>query len=228
MKYQHESAESNSPAPTLTHLHIDEAGHRAGLRLSDGEQLELAHDAPELARLQIGQAVPAATLAALRSAATRKRMAKDVFQLLKRRPLTRARLRERLRRDCDDLGAIDAVLAQCAEQGLIDDRRFAELFLEDQLRARAIGPLSLLHRMAQQGVPPELARSVVSERIDSEREVELATRALGRRAIRAGMDAREHMRQQRFLRSRGFGARAIAAALRPASAGEAADGDAID
>jgi len=201
-------------AATVARIHLDENAGHAIVQLDDGSQFELAHDAPELGRLAVGAEVGAAARDALESAATRKKLARSVFALLGRRALTRARLRERLARDCEDHDAIDAVLDQFQARGLIDDRRFAELFLEDQLRARAIGPLSLLQRMAQQGVPRALAEDVVRENVDFEREAGLARRALAKRRRANGDPAREHARHQRFLRSRGFGGRAIAAALR--------------
>jgi regulatory protein len=196
--------------------------------LSDGRSFELAAAAPELAQARPGRRVDAELLAQLEHAAERRRLARRVFAELARRPAARARIRERLRRETQDEPALETVLDEFAAQGLLDDRAFASQFIEDQLRARAIGPLSLLQRLAQQGVPLQLAQSAVGEAVDFEREVELATRALGRRAAGKRIDAREHSRQARFLRSRGFGARAIRAVLGRIEAADAADGDTID
>jgi regulatory protein len=196
--------------------------------LSDGRSFELAAAAPELELAQLGRRVDAALLAQLEHAAERRRLARRIFAQLARRPTARARVRERMLRETQDVRALDMVLGEFAAQGLLDDRAFARQFIDDQLRARAIGPLSLLQRLAQQGVAPEIAHGVVAEMIDFEREVELATRALGRRVGSKRIDAREQMRQQRFLRSRGFGGRAIRAALAQTTGREAADGDTIE
>ena len=198
--------------------------------LSDGRHFELAASAPELEFAVAGRRVDVALFGQLEHAAERRRLARRVFALLNRRPTTRARLREKLLTETQDTMALDAVLAEFEAQGLVDDRAFAAQFVEDQLRARCIGPLSLLQRLGVQGVPPQAAQAAVRELLPHERECEVAQRAIERRAGWASdKSPQAKARARRFLRARGFRAAAIAAALSQSFASRTAkDGESID
>lgn len=196
--------------------------------LSGGETLELAPDALPAGLPPPGQAVPPDVLAQLRAAADRKAIAKRVFSLLDRRPWTLGRLRARLAADGYPEPAVAAVLARFAAEGLVDDRRFAEAFVRDALRRKAVGRLWLRARLAAQAVPAADAEAALAALLPLPRERELAARAAAERWRRAGAPTPAAVaRVARFLAARGFApalARGAARAAAPRGAGGRADG----
>lgn len=196
--------------------------------LSGGETLELAPDALPAGLPPPGQAVPPDVVAQLRAAADRKAIAKRVFALLDRRPWTLGRLRARLAADGFPKSAVEAVLARFAAEGLVDDRRFAEAFVRDVLRRKAVGRQWLRARLAAQAVPAAVAEAALAELLPLPRERELAARAAAERWRRAGAPTPAAVaRVARFLAARGFApalARGAARAAAPRGAGGRADG----
>ncbi|HKI83782.1 MAG TPA: RecX family transcriptional regulator, partial [Candidatus Krumholzibacteria bacterium] len=112
---------------------------RAGtitVHTSDGATYEVAPSAQELQGLSVGQHLSDDALYGLRFAAARKGVARAALKLLDRRFYSSSRLRSRLRQKDFPQEAVDAVLQQLTEQGLLDDRRFAESWCRDQLARR--------------------------------------------------------------------------------------------
>ncbi len=176
------------------------------LILDDGETLELAPDALPSDLPAAGTPVPAALLEKLREAAARKRLARRIFALLDRRPWTVARLRRKLTGEGFGPAVIDAVMARFIAEELVSDRRFAEAFCRDALRAKPVGTRWLRARLAAQGVPADTAAAAAGEALPPEAERELArTAAVARwRRGKAQRGPAATARVARFLAARGF------------------------
>ncbi len=192
-----------SGAPRL--LGVVRAERAVTITQSDGETREVAPDAlpPDLPAA--GTEVPAALLERLRAAAVRKRAARRVFELLDRRRWTAARLRARLAAEGFGPEAVEPVLADFAREALVDDRRTAEAFCRDALRARPVGRLWLQARLAAQGVGAAEAAAAIAATLPPEREAELARGAAAARWRRERSGgAAATARVARFLAARGF------------------------
>lgn len=102
------------------------------------------------------------------------------------------------------------MLTDLAAQGLMDDARFAQEYVESILARKAVGRKFLAAKLRQRGIPNEISERVLQERMPWTLERELARAAAEHklRALRAGTDgAASHMRTAavaRFLLSRGF------------------------
>ncbi len=190
--------------PTL--VSVDEIEHGVRLNLSDGETLELAAESLPPALPVAGEVVPAALLADLREADARKRIARRLFTLLGRRLRTRRSLRRKLIDEGYPATAVEAVLERFAEEGVHSDRRFAEAWCRDTLRARPVGRRYLENKLRQQGVDADLAAAVVGEQVDPEDDRLRCRQAAVKwwRRQHGTVDLRALSRGQRFLLGRGF------------------------
>ena len=64
------------------------------------------------------------------------------YRYLNRRDRTEAEVRRRLEQAARRTGALDEAIAILIDQGVLDDARFARLFVAGQARARAVGQRS--------------------------------------------------------------------------------------
>jgi len=122
---------------------------------------------------------------------------------------------ERLRRRGYGQATIANLMERLTRAGYLDDRKFAEVWVQSRSRSRPSGPALLRHELRRKGVAPEVVAEVVGREFDPATETALAVRALQRR--RAGQqsspDAEAKQRLWGFLRRRGFSGRACRDAL---------------
>ena len=136
---------------------------------------------------------------------------KKALDLLARREHARAELGAKLKVRGFTLDCIECVLDRLIAEGLMDDARFAEVFVRARASRRQ-GPIKILAELRSRG----LADGVIDEAVrDSEQDwTDLARQA---RAKRFGFDPppgfADRARQRRFLESRGFSAEQINSAL---------------
>ncbi len=193
----------------------------AVVTLDGGEVLEVASEALPDGLPAVGQRLDASVVAELRLAASRKRVARRLFQFLDRRLQTVARLRDKLLAEDFDPAAVDAVLADMQARDIHSDRRYAEAWVRDTLRTRAVGRRYLVARLREKGVAGGLADEVVAAQLPAELERALARTAARQRWARTrGRDWRAQTRVAAFLAGRGFPTSLCAEsarAMRPAS-----------
>jgi SOS response regulatory protein OraA/RecX len=102
--------------------------------------------------------------------------------------------------------AVDAVLAQMQEQGLYDDRRYAEAFCRDCLLNRAVGRRYLVSKLREKQVPAPVATAAVAATLDDDTEQDLALQAASTRwkRQRDPADPKSLAKVVRYLQGRGF------------------------
>ncbi len=176
------------------------------LTLDDGDVLELAISSVPGELPGIGGSISSPLLAELKLAAERKKVARRIFSILDRRMVPVARIRKKLFEEEFSEAAVLAVLDQMSRQGLYSDRTFAAAYCRDCLATRAVGRRYLESKLWSKQVPAGIAREVVAENLDEEREVELAHRAARWKWQRlAGrMDRKAEEKVARYLVGRGF------------------------
>ena len=120
----------------------------------------------------------------------------------------RQRSEQEIRRRLTEKGhrpdRVERVIARLRELGLVDDRAFAEFWLDERARHRPRGARALKAELFQKGI----AREVVDQALDPERdESEDAYRAASRRAATLSTLDERLFRQRlaQLLQRRGFG-----------------------
>jgi len=157
------------------------------------------------------------------------------LDLLARRPRTVWELTERLRRRGFGEETISELVGRMRRIGYLDDRKFAEFWVQSRNRSRPSGPALIRYELRRKGLDPTLIGEVLEREIDLETEESLAVKALERKVAgkrRGEFDRAAERRLWSFLRRRGFGARACREALRavlgPSEDLEPAAGDLVD
>ncbi len=191
------------PEIELTGWEEDAQAGTITIHTSDGATYEVAPSAHELQGLSVGKRLTSEVVYGLEFAAARKRVAKAALKLLDRRFYSSSRLRSRLCQKDFPHEAVDAVLQQLAEQGLLDDRRFAESWCRDQLARKPVGPRWLRSGLHDQGVTSEAIDIVLDSLFPEGREREACAEALASRHYSLN-DDKGKARAIRFLNSRGF------------------------
>ena len=172
-----------------------------------------AHDM----RLTVGQDVTPESLERIVVAAELHRAREAALRLLDVRPRTKRELATRLAGKGHEQATIDSVLQSLDEQGFLDDRAFAQQWIEEHTRlssSNTSGKQRLKHELAAKGV----AKTVVEEltaSITTEDQVALAHAAAAKFTRKFGDHPTqpEIQRTVAHLQRRGFGWDAIKQAL---------------
>jgi regulatory protein len=134
-------------------------------------------------------------------------------RLLTRRDYTTVELRRKLlERGCPAEEA-DASIADLTSQGLLDDRRIAAAHVRTSARIKGRGRLRIRRELEERGIPRALAQELLAE-LPEDDEAAAIDRFLARKRFPAKPTPVERRRAFQQLLRRGFGADAIATALR--------------
>ncbi len=127
----------------------------------------------------------------------------DLLRYLRVRERTAREVEIYLRRRGHDEDLIVPALTELLEQGLVDDRRFAEMLLRDRRCLRPMSRAAVLRDLRQLGVAAAVAREALESCNPPWDDEQMAWEAVGRRWRRWRPEKR---RQQaaRFLQRRGF------------------------
>jgi regulatory protein len=194
---------------------------------ADGTTYEIARGAAEAMGLAPGMPVSAALRARIEAAADRRAAAARVLRYLRQRPRTAQEVRLFLRRHGHPEDTVQTVVAELEAQRVVDDARYAALFVESRRSGRPVGAARIARELRQRGVGRELVESVVGARgaagVESELERALAA-ARPRLAAAARLGRERGMRRLvAFLQRRGFSAGVARAACLRLFAGRSVD-----
>ena len=131
----------------------------------------------------------------------------EAHRLIDHRMRTRRELSHKLASRGRSPEIIENVLDRLENAGLIDDARFARLWIDERLRTRPVGLALLRRELRQKGIDAEIVEAALEESASGEEETERAYEALlrqSRRYARLDRDA-AHRRMVAFLGRRGFG-----------------------
>jgi len=113
---------------------------------------------------------------AFRFASACLRAEKRALQLIARAEQTVFGLSRKLKKRGYDPACINAVIAQLCELGLLDDRRYARLWLESRISRHATSPRRLLAAVCSRGIDRHDAEAALKETLDDEAERQLLER----------------------------------------------------
>jgi regulatory protein len=135
------------------------------------------------------------------------------FRCLDRRERTVLEVRRYLEGKRVEPAAIDDALARLAEQGYLDDARFAQRFAEDKRLLEEWGADRIERRLTALGVDPAIARDAVAVR-GRDGELEAAHALLERRFPLLGDDPAARRRAHGMLVRKGYEPELAADAIR--------------
>jgi len=200
--------------------------------LDEGDPLEVALEALELARLGVGDALTSAARHALLDADADIAVRESALSLLSHRARTRRELERKLRGKRFDGARIDACLNRLEERGLLSDAAVAAAFVRDRLKFRPRGRSRLASELRAKGVDAAVAQESIALVFEDEAvsDVDLARATaeawLSRqphdvgRALASRTHAPESSKAKRrlygYLTRRGFRGDALDAAMRHA------------
>jgi len=113
---------------------------------------------------------------ALRFASACLRTEKIALRLIARAEQNTFGLTCKLKKRKHDPGCISAVIAQLCEMGLLDDSRYARLWLESRISRQASSPRRLLAALCSRGISRHDAEAALKETLDNETERQLLER----------------------------------------------------
>ena len=113
---------------------------------------------------------------AFRFASACLRAEKRALQLIARAEQTAFGLSRKLQKRGHDTACINAVIAQLCALNLLDDRRYARLWLESRISRQATSPRRLLAAIRSRGIDRHDAEAALKETLDDEAERQLLER----------------------------------------------------
>jgi len=129
-----------------------------------------------------------------------------LVRLLKTRPRSEQEVRSRLRGRGVIESEIDRVVSVAKEAGLIDDRVFARLWIEDRVLYHPLARDAVARELSEKGVAPSLVEAALQETYPEGEERKLAWRLAQERYERLADldDVKRERRTLGFLTRRGF------------------------
>ena len=203
--------------PTITEITPRGSGGRRERKVTiDGERtLTITEETFLRFGLFDGQAMDPDRLQEMELADGVSRAMTEAHRLIDYRMRTRRELAVKLKAKGRPNEVIDQVLDRLEHARLIDDGRFARLWIEERLRRKPAG-LSLLRReLRQKGIDAEIVDTALEESASRDEETERAYEALRRQSYRYARLDRDaaHRRMVAFLGRRGFGQAVICPAV---------------
>lgn len=151
------------PAGTITALRAQaNDSQRVNIFIDGAFALGVSLTTLSKARLYVGKALTDEEFAQLEHAEQGSKAYQAALRLLEARPRSTAEIRDRLRRKEFAPEAIDHAVERLGELGLLDDRAFAKLWVENRQTYRPRGPAALRNELRRKGVDRALVDQVLS------------------------------------------------------------------
>jgi regulatory protein len=181
------------------------AGETIRVRLSDGSLFLIHAEVYVREGIAVGAELAPARSAELAARSQRLFARTRALALVSRAAQTRRGLTAKLRARGFEQDAVSYAVSRVAEMGYLDDRSFAERWIESRLAGHAEGYRALFRGLVRRGVDRALAEEVLAERCSWEVELASARQLTERLAAQAAV---------RKLTNRGFRSRTIGRVLR--------------
>ena len=158
-----------------------------------------------------GREISADEEEAFRFASACLRAEKRALQLIARAEQNVFGLSRKLEKRGHDPGCVRAVISWLCESGLLDDRRYARLWLESRISRQAASPRRLLAALRSRSIDRHDAEAALRETLDDEAERQLLERYVQKlRRKGANSDTEAAVRSFRYtLKSEGFSPQVI-------------------
>ena len=183
------------------------------IKLSDGSFFYVSYAFYREARLGCGIDVDEELLVRLENESQRQLCRQKAFDFLSLREHSVFELSQKLKHKRFSTEIVRSVLSELTEKRVVDDERFAQLYIESHVRRGKESRTEMAAKLAGKGVASETVRSLINRFYDVETEEKIAA-ALVQKAAASGKPAD---RVKESLLRKGFPFRVVKA-LFPASA----------
>lgn len=177
-------------------------GKRWQLTLDDGRVFAFAGEACEQAGVRVGSLADEELLRCLDREHRRAGVHEAALRLLSYRPRSEAELKRRLAMRGFEAASVDEEMGRLRNVGLVDDARFAELWVADRQSNAPRSSHLLRQELRKKGVERQATDAALVEIDDEEAAIELAV-SRGRRLGEADFESFAR-RLGGFLQRRGF------------------------
>ena len=154
------------------------------------------------ARLAVGQVLDEAAIAGLREVDDVEKAYERALKFLAPRPRSVAEVRRRLVTAKVPEATIEAVIQRLQRAGLLDDKAFANFWVENRANFRPRSRRALRMEMKQKGLPDEAVKQALADTDDASAAAALAAQRAPRLAKLEYQDFRRKLGE--FLARRGF------------------------
>lgn len=186
---------------TITGLEVQKRNQERISVYLDGE-FAFGLPAIEAARLRQGQVLSEAEIAALRALDDVTRAVDHAARLLARRPYSSAEIRRSLVARGVAPATLEEALARLESLGYVDDRAFAQFWVENRERFRPRSPQALRHELRQKGLAADIIEAALSALDARESAVRAVQEPLHRLRGLTRAEAKDKLGA--FLARRGF------------------------
>jgi regulatory protein len=186
------------------------SGEGYRVALADGSSFFIAADALLAVGIATGDVLTEEQWVALEDYAERYRARRKAYDLLARSEHSTFLLEHKLRQRGFTEPAVAEAVEAARRHGYLDDRRFAERWIESRLRKHPEARSALLAGLFQRGVPRSVAEEALSV-VATDDAISDALRRAGEQAVRRAKG--KPSRAYRSLCSRGFSSRDAVAYL---------------
>jgi len=152
--------------------------------------------------LKVGQELLQNQIAELKERDTEERIFQHALRLINRRPRSERELRDSFRKKRASSDIQEAVLTRLREKGLVDDRAFAEAWVENRLAFRPRSSWALQYELRKKGIDSETI-GIVLEGFNNEEAAYMAALKAARKMTDYSWDL-FYKRLAGYLRRRGF------------------------
>ena len=152
--------------------------------------------------------ITASEEAAFRHASACLRAEKTALRLIARAEQCCSGLKRKLEKRGHEASCVNAVMERLCDLSLLDDSRFARLWLESRMRLTRT-PRRLLVSLCARGIEHDEAQNAISEVFDEEAELALIARFVKKHARKANKSEDSARSLKYLLKSEGFSVSAV-------------------
>jgi regulatory protein len=176
------------------------------VRLSDGSELRILKDHLSQFGVEEGDALDPGTVREIRLAYTHTRAREAALRLLRVRPRTEMELRRRFKRNGVDARTADRIVRDLKQEGLVDDRTFARLWIEEKIAKGDCGRMRIENDLISKGIDRESVIEEIDRSFSGAKELEVAKGLALKRLMRGGGGSSSAVRNKvyAYLLRRGF------------------------
>jgi regulatory protein len=144
-----------------------------------------------------------------------ERLYTDALKWLARQQRSTWEIEKKLLESCRDRALVDSVIERLKVARYLDDRSFAELFIQSHRQQKCLGRSRIAAELRSRGLDPTLIKQVLESVYSQTDEHEPLARALDKklRTLQFPMDAKKLSRLYNHLLRRGFPEEAVRRAI---------------
>lgn len=129
-----------------------------------------------------------------------------VANFLKTRERSKKEIRDKLKTKDYSESVVEKVLEKLERLNIVNDRRFAEMFVRDRMKLKPKGKKVLQIELMQKGIDRGTIEEVLGEMLNTENEIELAKKIYEKAIRKYGSADEQDIKQKKikYMLSRGF------------------------